>query len=103
MTANPFAILATACHYLRLKPRERLVLRNCLWARTVVPNGHFLTPPNTVASCKRLVACGYLTIAPKQMKPFDPKGLGLVVLLEQKDIDKLVADAKEAARLNPGE
>jgi hypothetical protein len=96
---SPFDILTTACHYLALKPRERSVLRDCMWARTQVANGHFLTA--SVRSAERLIARGYLTRAASQPVPFDPK-FGLVVLLEQDNFNKLVEDARAAAvRLNP--
>jgi hypothetical protein len=87
-------ILATACHILRLKPLERSVLRNCMWARTQVSNGHFLTPPRTVPSANRLIELGYVAKSPEQPVPFDPKGIGLVVVLEQSHFTKLIEDAK---------
>lgn len=86
--------LEFACHHTALRPRERTVLRNCLWARTQVSNGYFLTP--SVRSAERLIERGYLTKAPDQPVSFGPR-FGLVVLVEQDNLDKLFKDALAAA------
>jgi len=46
---------------LGLRPRETSVIRDCLWARTVVPNGHYLCSPGQIASAKRLIDKGFIT------------------------------------------
>jgi len=48
-------------HPLGLKKQEWEAIRNCLWARTQVGNGHFLASPNRVASSRRMATRGFLT------------------------------------------
>jgi len=46
---------------LGLRPREMRVIKACLYARTLVPNGHYLCALHEVASAKRLIARGFVT------------------------------------------
>jgi hypothetical protein len=86
-------VLALASEWLGLKPRERSVLRQCLGAWSLVPNGNLLISPSSVPSAERLMERGYLTKSENQTAPYDPKGFGMVVVLEQANWSKLIADA----------
>ena len=92
--SNHAEVLEVACEWLSLKPRERTVLRNCLWARSQVENGNFLTTPSTVPSANRLIGRGYITKSKHQGTPaMNPKTFGMVVLLTEANWQKLVGDA----------
>jgi hypothetical protein len=98
---DPFDVLHTACKWLGLKPRERSVLRCCLWAKTQTSNGHFLASPGLVPAAERLIARDYLTKADRQMTPpVGPKTFGIVVVVSEANLSKLIADAN-ATRAAP--
>lgn len=83
------AFAAASANSLKLRPTEARLIRNCIWARSQVENGYFLTPPRTVPSALRLIERGYLTKAKDQMIP----AMGLVVVFEQENWAKLITDA----------
>jgi hypothetical protein len=86
--------LKIALDRLDLRPRERLVLRNCLWALTQVPDGHFLTPPNTMSSAERLIARGYLTkVSDPSPVTAENRGWGWLVCMTAANSDKIMTDA----------
>lgn len=93
---NPWDVLFEACRRNQLTPRERNILRDCLNARRYVSNGLLLITPPRVPAARRLMAKGYLAQSPEQPKPFDPEGFGLVVVIEQQHLTKLVTDANAA-------
>jgi hypothetical protein len=65
-----------APHPLGLKPAEWKAITNCMWARTVTPNGHFLPDFNRMAAHGRMVERGFMTQVPedeKGMSPPDPE------------------------------
>lgn len=67
-----------------LKPREIGVLRWCLQAREIVPNGHYLTSgTQQTAAANRLIDRGLLTKADDQ--PFPPLPDTVVVYLTQEN------------------
>lgn len=82
-----------ACRRLDLKPRETGLVRECVHAWTLVPNGNLLITPGRVPAARRLMEAGYLAQTAEQPAPFDPKGFGLVVVMEQEHLNKLIADA----------
>jgi len=69
-----------------LKPSEIRLVRDCLWAREQVENGHFLPATRWAKAVARMVTAGYLTAC-------DPvRGSGgdwPVVKLTQENWDKL--------------
>lgn len=87
------AILAEACRRLALKPREKVLMRDCTIAWSMVPNGNLLITPGRVPAARRLIERGYLTQSANQAAPFDPVGFGLVVVATQDCFDKLITDA----------
>jgi hypothetical protein len=90
---SPAMVLEAACERINFRPRERKVLRLCLWARSQVSNGNFLVLPSCVPAAERLIARGYLTKSENQTTPYDPRGFGMVVVLEQENWSTLIADA----------
>lgn len=77
-----------------LKPREIGVLRNCLHARTLVSNGHYLTSGRQqTAAANRLIERGMLTKADDQ--PVPPLPDSVVVYLTEENW-KAVGDAARA-------
>jgi hypothetical protein len=93
---DPYAVLFDACRRTKLKPRETTLMRDCLFARRTVENGHLLITPRRVAAARRLMEKGYLLQAPDQPRPFDPVNFGLVVVARTEHFDKLIADANVA-------
>lgn len=92
------AFAAASAVELKLRPTEARLLRNCIWARSEVENGYFLTPPRTVPSALRLIERGYLTQAKDQMAP----AMGLVVVFEDANWRKLIHDAAASANERTG-
>lgn len=74
-------------------------MRDCLHARSLVPSGHLLISPGRVPAARRLIARGYLAQIADQPVPFDPKNFGLVVVLEQAHLSKLIDDANSVVKL----
>ena len=87
---------------LALKPREIRVLNWALWARTQVPNGHFLCSPGLVRSARRLSARGLLTEVPRKdagLVTFgDNPDAWLVVRYSNENVDALKRQLKTAQR-----
>lgn len=76
-------------HPLGLGKFEWEIIDRCLWARTVVENGFFLTSPSRRLAALRLIEKGYVTKAEPQIMHFGrDKDWGIVVLITQANIDK---------------
>lgn len=93
-----FDIQAEACRRLGLKAREATLVRDCVRALTLVPNGHLLITPGRIPAARRLMERGFLVQAEKQPTPFNPTGFGLVVVMKQVHLDKLINDANAAIK-----
>jgi hypothetical protein len=84
-------------HPLRLKRSQMRLIRDCMWAWTQVPNGHFLPAPRWQKGARDLVARGYLTEAPAEAQPrpnFD--GSWSVYLITRENAEKYNADLRQA-------
>lgn len=81
-----------------LRSREIGVLQACLHARTLVPNGHYLTSGRQqTAAANRLIERGMLTKAEQQLTP--PMPDSIVVYLTQENWDAVGAQARENAKV----
>jgi hypothetical protein len=94
-----FETVGEACRWLGLTPRERTLLRDCVWARQLVANGNFLVQPSRMPAARRMIERGYLRQSENQPVLFDPEDFGLVVVMDQPHLDKLITDAN--ATLTP--
>lgn len=72
------------------------LMRDCLWARSQVPSGHFLIQPTRIPAARRLIARGYLGEADRSGDQPMPLNFGLVVVAEIEHLNKLIADANAA-------
>lgn len=95
-----YAFAAAACVALKLRVTEARLIRNCLWAKTQIKNGYFLSPPRTIPSAFRLIERGYIAKAPEQptslggrMKDGVDLDFGITVLMNQECWAKLSRDA----------
>lgn len=93
MSDDRHAIVREACRRVQLTPRETTLMRDCVHAWTLVPNGNPLITPGRVPAARRLIERGYLAQSPHQPVPFDPVGFGLVVVAENHHLNKLIDDA----------
>lgn len=59
-------------HPLGLKPAEWKSITNCMWARSVNSNGHYLPAFNRMASHRRMVERGFMTEVPENEKGMSP-------------------------------
>jgi hypothetical protein len=65
-----------------LRPREMQVLQAAAWARTQVPNGHYLCSTGQNRAAERLIAKGFLTKADADFSPPMPDWLVVVLTNE---------------------
>lgn len=70
-----------------LRPREMQVLQAAAWARTQVPNGHYLCSTGQKRAAERMIARGFLTKAKADFSPPSPDWL--VVLLNEENYSAL--------------
>lgn len=78
-----------------LRPREIGVLKDCLYARTIVPNGQYLTSGRQqTAAAERLIERGMLTKAAEQPAPTLPGHI--VVYLTQENWDAVHKAAEKS-------
>lgn len=62
----------SAKHPLGLKPAEYKAITDCMWARSVVPNGHFLPAFGRMAAHGRMVKRGFMTEVSEAEKGMSP-------------------------------
>lgn len=91
-----------------LKPREMQVLQAAAWARTQVPNGHYLCSPGQNRAAERMITRGFLT---KAEHDFSPPSPGWIVVKLTEDNYSAMRGAEASALsqadrsktpLNPG-
>lgn len=70
-----------------LKHREMQVMRRAVWARGVVPNGHYLTTQTERASALRMVERGFLTLVDGGFTP--PRPDWVVICLTKENAEAL--------------
>jgi hypothetical protein len=87
-----------------LRPREQGVLRDCIHARRLVENGHYLTSGRQqTAAAHRLVEKGMLTKAEAQPAPTLPDSIVVFLTPENWQAVQDAAEANRAKRLERGE
>jgi hypothetical protein len=59
-------------HPLGLKPAEWRAITDCMWARSVNSNGHYLPSFNRMATHGRMVERGFMTEVPESEKGMSP-------------------------------
>lgn len=79
-------------HPLGLNQSQFKLLTDCLWARTQVPNGHFLPASRWKNAAEKLIGLGYLTRAPRKDQPVPAHGWAPVVLITDENIDRYNSD-----------
>jgi hypothetical protein len=82
-------------HPLGLKLSEWRLIRDSIWARTQVPNGHYLPSLKWHKTALRLIERGYLTRAEHQ---FSPPTDWVVVMITQENIANYNRDLRLAKR-----
>lgn len=83
-------------HPLGLNKSQFKLIQDCLWARTVVPNGHFLAASRWRLAAERLIERGYLTKAPPSAQPVPSISWAPVVFITDDNIDAYNRDLAKA-------
>lgn len=92
----------TFTHPLGLKAAEWRLIRDCMHAWKLVPNGHYLPATRWYAAAVRMIDRGYLTRAPGASQPVPHWPGWIVILITRENIQKYNADLKAAQEAAEG-
>ena len=81
-------------HPLGLTVSQMRLIRDCMWAWTQVPNGHYLPNPRWAKQARDLIKRGYLTESTNRVSP--PAEDWIVVLITRENAEKYNADLTQA-------